>query len=334
MSSCSTLRPTGTQSVPDLLRQRKQGGSRPGARSDDATVALVIEGGGMRGIVSAGMVTALEQLGLTSAVDFVVGTSAGALAGAFLLAEQPGMGTSLYYEELIGRDWLDYGRALRRQPPVGLDWLIDDVMSGEKALNWQTVVDSPIPLYAVATKVPEYEPTLLGPFTSTDALRDGLRASARIPVMSGRPVAIDGKAYIDGSLTQGIPLKFAKAIGFTHVLILLTRPAKQLRGNPKLVHRHVVFPVMNRILPGLGDAFAKRASNYVAELDEIETLAASPEHQHVLVAQMPAGSASVKQLSQNPDSLFDGAVRGASAVYSALEETVPVFYRGLVPVSR
>src|SRR2546423_10159477 len=57
-----------------------------GARDDGATLALVVEGGGMRGVVSAAMAAALEARGLTTCFDLVVGTSAGSLTGAALLA--------------------------------------------------------------------------------------------------------------------------------------------------------------------------------------------------------------------------------------------------------
>jgi predicted patatin/cPLA2 family phospholipase len=325
-------------SVAELLMLRREQGSQPGARSDDATVALVIEGGGMRGIVSAGMVTAVEMLGLTSTVDYIVGTSAGALAGAFLLAGQPGMGTSLYYEELISRDWIDYTRVLRREPPIGLDWLIDDVMSGEKGLDWDQVISSPVPLYAVASALPDYNPAIIGPPTSVAGLRDTLRASARIPIMSGKPVEIDGTKYIDGSLSQGIPLTCAEKIeaptgrtGFTHVFVLLTRPAGESRGRPKAIHKLAIFPVMNRLLPGLGNAFALRAERYRAELAHIEELKRSPDKAQILVAQLPAGTDSIKQLAQDPNTLFAGASAGAMAVYGALDEPAPTFYRGLVP---
>lgn len=318
--------------VIEIVKQRREQRSEPGARADDARVALVIEGGGMRGIVSAGMVTALEQLQLTDSFDLIVGTSAGALAGAFLLAGQPAMGTSLYYEELIGRDWLDYTRALRREPPIGLDWLIDDVMSGEKALDWQRVVDSRTPLYAVASKLPRFVESALGPFRSVGALRDGLRASARIPLASGRPVVIDGESYVDGSLSQGIPLRCAKDIGFTHAIVLLTRPAGESRGRPSLLHNLVVFPMMNQLLPGLGDAFSRRAERYLAELDYLEQQRRLDGGRRIASVQLPAGSSSIKQLAQDPQSLFAGAAAGAAAVYKAFEESVPVFYRGLAPV--
>jgi predicted acylesterase/phospholipase RssA len=71
--------------VSDVLRERRASGSIPGAREDEHRVALVLEGGGMRGVVSAGMTAALERLNLTPCFDLVVGASAGAINGAALL---------------------------------------------------------------------------------------------------------------------------------------------------------------------------------------------------------------------------------------------------------
>jgi predicted acylesterase/phospholipase RssA len=61
--------------VLEVLRERTESGSVPGGRRDPHRVALVIEGGGMRGVVSAGMTAALERLGLTACFDLVVGAN-------------------------------------------------------------------------------------------------------------------------------------------------------------------------------------------------------------------------------------------------------------------
>jgi predicted acylesterase/phospholipase RssA len=63
-------------------------------RPDGARIALAIEGGGMRGAVSAGMVIAVHDLGLTDAFDFVFGASAGALNGVWLLSGNPAEASS------------------------------------------------------------------------------------------------------------------------------------------------------------------------------------------------------------------------------------------------
>jgi predicted acylesterase/phospholipase RssA len=72
--------------VARVLRERADAGSQPGARDDGHRVALVLEGGGMRGVVSAGMVAALERLGMRDAFDLIVGSSAGAINGMALLS--------------------------------------------------------------------------------------------------------------------------------------------------------------------------------------------------------------------------------------------------------
>jgi predicted patatin/cPLA2 family phospholipase len=319
-------------SVRALVKQRLDERSKPGARSDGATLALVIEGGGMRGVVSGGMVTGLEQLALREVFDLVVGTSAGALAGAYFLADQSRVGTSIYYEDLTGKEWLDYSRALRRKPPVGLDYLLDDVMVSRKPLNWDAVLASAIPLYAVATHLGDYAATVFGQFRSGEQLRDALRASSRIPVISGAPVEIDGGKYIDGSLSQGVPLEAAMTgLGATHAVLLLTRPAGQTRGQPSKLLKLVGFPIMNRLLAGLGDAYSRRADLYLAELDRIARLQALPRGSPLLAIQLPAGGPQVRQLEQDPDRLVEGAAAGAAAVHTAITgETIdcrPLFER-------
>jgi len=86
--------------VGTLLRARASSGSTPGARMDGARIALCIEGGAMRGVVGAGMVTGLEELGLTRAFDAVYGSSAGAICGAYFLASQAAIGASIYSENI------------------------------------------------------------------------------------------------------------------------------------------------------------------------------------------------------------------------------------------
>ena len=62
-----------------VLGERARAGSLPGERRDGYRVTLAIEGGGMRGTISAGMALALDELGLVSAFDAVYGASAGAI---------------------------------------------------------------------------------------------------------------------------------------------------------------------------------------------------------------------------------------------------------------
>jgi predicted acylesterase/phospholipase RssA len=81
--------------IVELLRARAARASRA-PHSDGAKIALCVEGGAMRGVVSAGMVSALEELGLGEAFDAVYGSSAGAINTAYFLAGQAAFGTAIY----------------------------------------------------------------------------------------------------------------------------------------------------------------------------------------------------------------------------------------------
>jgi len=72
--------------VVQLLADRFQENSQPGARNDPYTLALCMEGGGMRGAVSAGMAAAIAALGLTDCFDKVYGSSAGSVIGAYMVS--------------------------------------------------------------------------------------------------------------------------------------------------------------------------------------------------------------------------------------------------------
>ena len=135
-----------TDPVVDLVRARVVAGSVPGARADAARLALCIEGGAMRGVVSAGMISAIEQLRLLSAFDLVIGSSAGAANGAYLVAGMGTFGSTIYYENINNRSFADIRRALARRPVVDLDFLVRDVMVRQKPLDTTAILGSPIPL--------------------------------------------------------------------------------------------------------------------------------------------------------------------------------------------
>src|SRR5215471_14383302 len=121
-------------SVIEILHARKARGSRA-PHGDGARVALCVEGGAMRGVISAGMVSALEALGLTHAFDAVYGSSAGAINAAYFVAGQARLGTTIYFEDINNRHFIDLRRTLLGRPIVDLGFLLDDVVERRKRLD-------------------------------------------------------------------------------------------------------------------------------------------------------------------------------------------------------
>ena len=93
----------------------------PGAREDSHRVALVLEGGGMRGVVSAGMVAALERLGMRDAFDLIVGSSAGAINGVALLSGVAQRAADAYCGPLASRSFVNPLRVLRGKPVIDVN---------------------------------------------------------------------------------------------------------------------------------------------------------------------------------------------------------------------
>src|SRR6476620_9162779 len=89
--------------VLEVLLERQRQGSKPGARTDGLRVGLVVEGGAMRTVVSSGMASALEQLGLRDSFDTVYGASAGAAVGAYFVAGNVRQGTAIFFEHANSR---------------------------------------------------------------------------------------------------------------------------------------------------------------------------------------------------------------------------------------
>lgn len=133
-----------------MIEERVRTGSRPGQRTDGLRVALAIEGGGMRGTVSAGMALALHERGLMPAFDAVYGSSAGAITGAWLLSSDP--------QRLHGWAHPDYARTmirwsalLRRRPVADVRTLVEVVYQTEFPMDFDSILASPIEYHPLAT---------------------------------------------------------------------------------------------------------------------------------------------------------------------------------------
>jgi predicted patatin/cPLA2 family phospholipase len=301
-------------SLVDCLRARAARGG-PVPFDDGMRIALAIEGGGMRGVVSAGMVASLESAGLTDAFDAVYGSSAGAINGAYFLAGQAAFGATIYSENINNRAFIDFGRALRGRPIVDLDFLIDDVAVHRKALDVDRVLASRTPLHVIATDVATAQPAVLDGFTDSRALLDALRAGARMPILAGPPVAFRERHYLDASLSEPIPAASAEAGGFTHVLVLLTRPEgpdRQLSWFDRLY----VVPRLRAISPELARRYQDRFGPYAATLRALGA-GRGPAGRAVTMVVRPTGP-TVSKLERRAAVLVAAADRGRAAVQALL----------------
>jgi predicted patatin/cPLA2 family phospholipase len=268
----------------------------------------------MRGVIAAGMVAALEELGLTHAFDAVYGSSAGAICGAYFLAGQAALGARIFSENINNRRFASRLRTFTRWPIVNLSFLVDGVMVEEKPLDTAKVLSSATPLTVVATDVALASTALLRDFTTADDLLSALRAGATMPIIAGPPHPFRGRRYFDASLTEPIPLPSADAAGFTHIVVLLTRP----RGVPRAVSRFdrlVVGPRLARFSAPLAESYLGRTAPYASLQDQIAS--GRSANGAVILGIRP--DITVSKLERNRARLLAGAASGRTAVLAALK---------------
>jgi len=200
---------------------RRRSNYLPERDMDSFRLGLVAEGGGMRGMISASALEALDGLGFGHCFDEVFGTSAGAINGAYLVADQISLGASIYYENLTGTKFIN----TRKWPDImNIGHLFDSWITSGKKLDVRKILASPVHLFISATHVQTGETVFFhNKEINGDQLISALRASVSTPMFSSNMERMGVDLYNDGAVQAGIPVEKALARGCTHILCLLTR---------------------------------------------------------------------------------------------------------------
>lgn len=313
-------RPDPLHPVLRLLSERAQSDSTPGNRDDPHRLALVIEGGGMRGVVSAGMTAALERLGVTPCLDLVVGASAGAFNGAGLIAGVAGRGPETYAGPLASRSFVNPARVLVGRPVIDVEYLLEYASDDVDSARHERVLESPIALHCIAVDVETARPADLSGMRTRRELWDALLATSRTPWAGGPPVEIGGRLYVDGGLGAAIPVAEALAAGATHVLVLQTRPQGVPRKGVSRVADRLIERQLRRLNPALVALYRGRVAWYEHAVEDIarrsEDLGAGPPH--VLGLRPPEGTPVIRQLERRGERLARAAADAERLVEQSL----------------
>jgi NTE family protein len=178
----------------------------PVAAPEVPRTAWVFGSGGPRGFVHVGVLEGLAALGLEP--DFIVGASAGALAGTLWAA---GLGARRLEQLALDLQPWD----VLRWNPRGPEWFDGRGLAAfvNEALGGRPLQDLPVPVACVATRTDNGEVVA---FTRGDAGVAVQAASAIVGRLA--PVSVGGVRYVDADLQQPLPVRVARALGATRVL--------------------------------------------------------------------------------------------------------------------
>jgi predicted patatin/cPLA2 family phospholipase len=307
--------------VVELLHERAASGSQAGARRDPYRLAVVLEGGGMRGVVSAGMTAALERLGFTDCFDLVVGSSAGAINGAALLAGVAQGGAAAYHGMMASRSFVNPWALLRGRPVIDVEHVLESASAELDVARHERVIESPIEFHSVAVSVRTAAAVTFTGMRSREDLVRALVASSRMPWAGGAPVEIGDDRYLDGGLASPIPLHEALQAGATHVLALQTRPYGVPRRSASRIGDRLIERHLSGLNPELVTLYRGRIAAYEDLVEDIarrtcDTGSVTPPH--VLGVRPPAGAPVVSQLERRGHVLATAARAAEELLEQAL----------------
>ncbi|TCO61991.1 hypothetical protein EV192_102128 [Actinocrispum wychmicini] len=274
----------------------------------------------MRGVVSGAMLVALHDLGYADGFDEVYSCSSGALNGAYFVARDTWFPLSIYFDDLSTGQFLDFGRALRGQMPMNLDYVLDEVLARRKPLNYRAIIDSAQRLHVLITDVDALKTVDLTEFKTWEDIRAALRASAWLPVVTRGTSSVRGMRGIDGAVLQRHPFRTAHADGCTHILSLSTRPIG--RGPERItLGNRLASRYLDRLRPGLGDGFISAIRTYLAEdKPHLQKSRLCPGQDAAVLDLAPLpGTPEVKRHETSFGTILQSARSAYRALYLALE---------------
>ena len=164
---------------------------------DGRKIALVLHSGAMRRVRSGGAMIALQDLGLSHAFDEILAASAGFPNACYLLSEQTRLGTSIYYEDLAGRNFIDFRNILMPWKIADIDHLVE-TMKTRKKLEMQKVLKSRTTLFLRLFNQSEKKTEYLEVNTYQEEDLFKLMAAATSMKCISQPVQIRDSLYRDG----------------------------------------------------------------------------------------------------------------------------------------
>lgn len=274
-------------------------------------VGLVLEGGAMRGMFTAGVLDIFMENGIM--VDCVVGVSAGALFGVNYLSKQKGR-TIRYSKRFNGdKNYLGLRPLLREGNIVSTKYAYEEVPRNLDPFDNEQYMKSPIPFYAVVTNVETGEPEYIQVKNPLEQM-NVLRASGSLPLVS-KVVDIGDKHYLDGGISDSIPYKWLHDQGYKKEIVILTRDM-DYRKTPA---RPFPANLMLRKYPKFLDKMMHR---YQVYNDAVEELKKWEKDGRAFVIR-PSQKIAIKRIEKNPEKLqavYDLGQKDGEAYLSELKE--------------
>ena len=225
---------------------------------------LVLEGGGMRGLFTAGVLDTMMDENLV--FDGMIGVSAGALFGCNYKSRQKGR--ALRYNINLRNDprYMGLRTLLKTGNIVGPEFAYHVVPFEIDKFDSETFRSNPMEFWMVCTDIVNGKPVYHKMEEFNHHELEWMRASASMPLVS-TPVEIDGYTMLDGGMINSIPLEAFQNMGYDRNIVILTQPLGYKKKQMKIIW---MFKHFCKKYPKIGEIMERRFEMYNAQLDYIE----------------------------------------------------------------
>lgn len=271
---------------------------------------LVLEGGAMRGMFTAGVMDVMLEKGIT--FDGAIGVSAGAAFGVNYKSGQ--IGRVIRYNTRFCNDkrYCGLWSLLKSGDIYNTEFCYRVVPTLYDPFDFDSYGKNPMEFHLVCTDVETGKPVYHPYGGRQDHGFDWIRASASMPLVS-HMVEIDGQKMLDGGISDPIPLKYFETLGYERNVLILTQPREYRKKKSSALP---LIKLMYRKYPHLVEAMAKRHEVYNATMDYIDEQEATGK---ILVLR-PETPLPVSRVEKDPNKLRIAYEIGRKAAASKLNE--------------
>lgn len=273
-------------------------------------VGLVLEGGAMRGIYTAGVIDTLMKENIL--VDGIIGVSAGALFGMNYKSKQIGR-VKRYNENYIkDKNYFGFNSYLKTGNVMNEEFCFHKLINELDPVDFDEFKNNKVEFYVVVTNIENgnAEYIKINDLRNKDEL-EYLRASGSMPFFS-KIVNINNKKYLDGAIGDSIPLKKMKELGFDKLIVVLTRP----KGYKKKKKLFKFGKFYYKDYPLFVKKINERYKNYNNEINYIEK---EYKNNNIVVIR-PSRLIKIKRIEKNIDKINEMYELGVNDTLSMLDE--------------
>ncbi|WP_112180699.1 patatin family protein [Paraliobacillus zengyii] len=273
---------------------------------------LILEGGGMRGAYTAGVLAFFHDAELQ--FPYVVGTSAGACVATSYLSNQRDRNYEVFVKYASHPEYISYKRLLTKRQLFGMDFIFDTVPNQLVPYDYEAFNKQTTKLVIGATDIYSGKPVYYDSFENKKELLKIVRASSSLPFIASS-ISHNGLELMDGGISDPIPIMQSIEAGNQKHVVVLTRNEGYVKKEMKfkrLVQRKY------KAYPGLVTALLKRHEKYNQTIDLLHELEKKQEI-FIIRPKLPLVVSRIERNMQKLDALYNQGYEEAKQLGGKLQ---------------